>query len=83
MTTPNPLANQLIRATLTHFEAEREASLATIGLFLNSPVGVGEHPDIIKELRDATLKLASAEEALEALQRNFLTNSTEEDSTND
>ena len=81
MNPPNPLANQLIRATLAQFEADRETALATISLFLNVPAGVGEHPNIVKELQEATLQLATAEEALDALHRNFLTNSSAEEGT--
>tara|TARA_Y100000310_G_C20408443_1_gene680781 strand:- start:155 stop:400 length:246 start_codon:yes stop_codon:yes gene_type:complete len=70
--TNNPLSSQLIRATLARFEAERQDALATIELYLNAPVGVGDHPNIIAEIASATTRLAGAEEALEAFNRNFL-----------
>jgi len=73
----NPLSNQLMHATLARFEADRQEAIATIGLYLNASVGVGEHPDIITELVKATKSLADAEEALETLNRNFM-NPTEE-----
>jgi|TARA_R110002051_G_scaffold305290_1_gene375172 hypothetical protein len=73
MTNPiNPLSNQLARATLARFESQRQDALATIQLYLNASVGVGDHPDIVTELCNATRRLAEAEEALEALERNFL-----------
>jgi len=61
-----------MRATLARFEADRQEALATIELYLNASVGVGEHPKIVGELATATRQLAEAEEALETLKRNFL-----------
>lgn len=76
------LSNQLMHATLARFEAERQEAIATIGLYLNASVGVGEHPNIISELVTATKRLADAEEALETLNRNFI-NPLEENPTDD
>ena len=66
------LSNQLMRAALARFEADREEALATIGLYLTVPAGVGEHPKIVAEIVTAARHLAEAEEGLEALKRNFL-----------
>ncbi len=68
----NPLSNQLMRATLARFEADRQEALATIELYLNAPVGVGEHPHLVRDLAEATCRLTTAEEALQSLNRNFL-----------
>lgn len=76
------LSNQLMHATLARFEAERQEAIATIGLYLNASVGVGEHPDIVSELVTATKRLADAEEALETLNRNFMS-PPEESATDD
>tara|TARA_R110000824_G_scaffold75347_1_gene191298 strand:- start:349 stop:567 length:219 start_codon:yes stop_codon:yes gene_type:complete len=65
-----------MRATLARFEADRQSALATIELYLNSSVGVGEHPDVITQLVNATSQLATAEEAIEALQRHFIRSDT-------
>tara|TARA_R110000744_G_scaffold30979_3_gene73126 strand:- start:1370 stop:1588 length:219 start_codon:yes stop_codon:yes gene_type:complete len=61
-----------MRATLARFESDRQGALAMIELYLNSPSGVGDHPDIVTELVNATNQLATAEESIEALQRHFL-----------
>jgi len=74
MTNPNtnPVATQLMRATMAQFEAERQSAIATIQLYLNASVGVGDHPDIVTELVAAASRLASAEESIDTLQRNFM-----------
>lgn len=73
----NPLSSQLMRATLARFEAERQEALAIIELYLTASVGVGEHPKIIEEVAAATRQLADAEEALDTLNRNFLSQTQE------
>ena len=73
----NTLSNQLMRATLARFEADRQEALATIQLYLTAPAGVGEHPKIVEEIASATRQLAEAEEALDTLNRNFLGESPE------
>ena len=75
----HPLGSQLMHALLAKFEADRQEALAVIQMYLHAAVGVGEHPTVITDLTNATVKLNEAEECLETLQRNFLRN-TEEDS---
>jgi hypothetical protein len=66
-----------MRAVLARLEADRQEAIAVIELYLNASVGVGDHPNIVTELIIATQKLASAEEGMETLQRNFINPSAE------
>ena len=66
------MAEQLVRATLARFEADRQESIAVIELYLNNPMGVAEHPSVVKEIATAIGNLADAEEAIGAIERNFL-----------
>ena len=77
----NMMAEQLVRATLAKFEAERQEAIAVIELYLNHPVGVAEHPNIINEISTAITRLADADEAIAAIERNFL--SQQEDVENE
>ena len=81
--TNHSLSNQLMRAVLARFEADRQEAMATVELYLGATVGVGEHPNIVFELAQATQRLASAEEALETLNRNFLSNNTSDEENNE
>ena len=71
----NMLAEQLVRATLARFEADRQESIAIIELYLNNPAGAAEHPSIVNEIATAITKLSNAEEAIGAIERNFLSTS--------
>ena len=66
------LTNQLMRATVSKFEAERHEALARVQLYLEAPVAVGEHPHLVGDLATAVADLAAAEEALDSIQRNFI-----------
>ncbi len=77
------IAQQLLRATLSTFETQRPEALAVLDLNLHSAVGIGDHSNIVSELAFATTNLAEAEEAISALQRNFLNPSTAEEKNDD
>ena len=66
------IASQLLRATLAHFDSQRQRALATLDVYLHRPTAIGDHPDLVSEIVTATKELAEAEEALDALERNFL-----------
>ena len=68
----NMMAEQLVRATLARFEADRQEAIAVIELYLNNPTGVAEHPSVVNEIATAIGNLADAEEAIGAIERNFL-----------
>jgi len=61
----------LYNATKASFEAERDEALAVMSIFLENPSGVAEHNSFVEEIKNATKKLAEAEECLKALKDNF------------
>ena len=75
----NMMAEQLVRATLARFEADRQEAIAVIELYLNNPTGVAEHPSVVNEIATAIANLADAEEAIGAIERNFLSRTEDED----
>lgn len=61
------LSDTLIKASILKCQAEVEAAKATIALYTTSPVGVGEHPDIVQEILNAAESGAAAQEKLDFL----------------
>ena len=59
-------------AILNALEAKYEAQIAeadaTINIYLNNSVGIGEHPQHIEEIDKQLQKIADAEEKLSALE---------------
>ena len=58
----------LLNALHDKYEAEISAAHATINIYLNSSVGIGEHPQHIDELDKQLQKIADAEEKLNILE---------------
>ena len=60
------------KAILTALEARYEAQIAeadaTIKIYLENSVGIGEHPQHIEEVDKQLQRIADAEEKLEALE---------------
>ena len=63
--------NQLIQAATDAYQAQRTEALAHLDLLFNDATMIGEHTDLLKEVRKWTESLSQAEENLETLDRNF------------
>jgi hypothetical protein len=61
----------LYKALRNQFEAEKFAAEATLTVYFNNSVGVGEHPQVVDEMAKQIEKLASANDKLETLQNTF------------
>ena len=56
--------NKLLQASIDKYKAEISEALATLDVYFNNPVGIGEHPDLLTEIDKYV-------EKLETLQRYF------------
>ena len=63
--------NQLIQAAIDFYQAQRTEALALLDLLFNDATMIGEHSDLLTEVKKWTESLAQAEENLETLKRNF------------
>ena len=62
---------QLIQAAIDTYQAQRTEALAHLDLLFNDATMIGEHSDLLTEVKKWTESLAQAEENLETLKRNF------------
>ena len=69
--------NLLLTAALSHYQAQHDEALATLVLYLNNSVGIGDHSDVLKEITKWTQVLAEADENIATLNRYFLSNQTQ------
>ena len=56
---------------LAEFEAQRDKAIATARIYLEHPVGIGEHPQVIDEFIKQVKLAAEAEEAASMLVDTF------------
>lgn len=65
------MMNLLYDALTKKYEAEKAEAMATLNIYFNSSVGIGEHPQHLEEMDKFVDQLAAAEDKLEALKTNF------------
>ena len=63
--------NKLLRAALSHHEAQRDEALAVLDVYFNKSVGIADHSNLLKEILEWTQKLTEAEENISTLNSNF------------
>ena len=61
----------MINALRKKYEAEVAAAKANIDVYINNPVGIGEHPDLVQAVDLEVVKLADAEDKLETLNKHY------------
>ena len=62
---------KMIIALRKMYEAEIAHAQANIDVYLNSPVGIGEHPDLVSAVDEQIDKMAHAEDKLEILKKYY------------
>jgi hypothetical protein len=65
------ISTLVYNALIKKYEAQRAQALAELSVYLTNPVGIGEHPQIIEEACRIAENLATAEDVIGTLQRNF------------
>ena len=65
-------SNSMLQATIAYFEAQRLDAIATLNLYLHNAVGIGDHSNVVGEIKKLTRQLAEAEECIKTLQTNFV-----------
>ena len=63
--------NKLIIAAIDSYQAQKTEALAHLDILFNDSVGIGEHTDLLTEVKKWTESLSQAEENIESLRRNF------------
>lgn len=61
--------NLFVKALNDYYVAQISEAVATLNIYLNNSVGVGEHPDLLDEIKKYVDKLDSADSKLNTLQK--------------
>jgi len=65
------LRDQMIEAAIQHARAHIEKHRMNVEVYLNNPVGVGEHSDIMDAIEKELNEMAQYEDQLEILNKYF------------
>ena len=71
------MKNKLLMAAIDSYQAQKTEALAHLDILFNDAVGIGEHTDLLAEVKKWTESLAQAEENLQVLRYNFDVDQTE------
>jgi len=63
--------SHLFKALVKKYESQIATAVATLIIYFDSPVGIGEHPQHIEEMDKLVGQIASAEDNLKALNKHF------------
>ena len=61
----------LLEALEKKYEGMRAEALATLEVYFDKAAGIGEHPQIVEEMSKQMEALATAEDVLGSLRRNY------------
>lgn len=67
----NYIGNKYKEALIAKYQAQRSEALANLELYFSSPVGIGEHSDLLTEFDRWIKQLADAESYLESIEKYF------------
>ena len=63
--------NALFKALVKQYESEIASAYATLTIYFDSAVGIGEHPQHLEEMDKLVDKIATAEDKLQSLNKHF------------
>ena len=67
------MRDMFIEALTAKYEADIKVAKATINVYMDKSVGIGEHPHFIHEIDKQLELIATAEEKLETLKKHYPT----------
>jgi hypothetical protein len=67
--------NLFVKALQDHYAAKISEAIATLNVYLNSSVGIGEHSDILSDIKKHLNTLDDADRKLATLNK-YITNSS-------
>ena len=61
----------LLKALIQKHLGEIEIAKANIQVYSDSPVGIGEHPDLVEAIETQVSRIAEAEDKIQAINKYF------------
>ena len=63
--------NPLFKALIKQYESDIASAYATLTIYFDSAVGIGEHPQHLEEMNKLVDQIATAEDKLKSLNKHF------------
>ena len=66
------MREQLIRALLAHANGDIQKHVANIEVYLNNPVGIGQHSNIVDAMEEEINMIAKYQDQIDVINKYFL-----------
>jgi hypothetical protein len=66
--------NTSVKAVMSHFQAQRDLAISDLEIYLNRPVGIGEHVNVTADIITIFERLEKANSMLDMLNRMVVNN---------
>ena len=65
------MRDQLIKALLAHAQGDIQKDVANVEVYLNNPVGIGEHSNIIEAMEEELNMIAKYQDQIDVINKYF------------
>ncbi len=65
------MRDQMIKALLAHAQGDIEKHKANVEIYLNNPVGIGEHSNVMEAVEEELNMIAKYQDQIEVIQKYF------------
>ena len=65
------MRDQIIKALLAHAQGDIAKHKANVEVYLNSPVGIGEHSDVMGAIEEELNMIAKYQDQVDVIQKHF------------
>ena len=65
------MRDQIVKALLAHAQGDIAKHKANVEVYLNSPVGIGEHSDVMGAIEEELNMIAKYQDQVDVIQKHF------------
>jgi|TARA_X000001036_G_scaffold5371_1_gene4834 hypothetical protein len=65
------MRDQLIKALLAHAQGDIQKHVANVEVYLNNPVGIGEHSNIVEAMEEELNTIAKYQDQIDVINKYF------------
>ena len=65
------MRDQLIKALLAHAQGDIQKHVANVEVYLNNPVGIGEHSNVVEAMEDELNMIAKYQDQIDVINKYF------------
>ncbi len=65
------MRDQMIKALLAHAQGDIEKHKANVEIYLNNPVGIGEHSNVMEAVEEELNMIAKYQDQIDVIQKHF------------